>query len=510
MPRFDKAIVVNPPNPPGYVSNKDSMGGFGQLFPTGATFFPPLDLVYLASFLAAKGVSVEVLECLALEISDRETADRIAHSSSSASSEGSTLVVVRTSAPTLDWDLSVCRRIRAAAGQVRIGIYGPVVPHVSWRIQREPCVDYMISGEPDETVLELVRGEAQEAIQGLAFRRSGDWIANPGRLPLRALDDLPFPKWELFPYTQYQIPKSSMRDGLPFLPMLTSRGCPIGCHYCPYPVGQGLTWRARSARNVVEEIAHLVKDLGVRYITFRDPMFSLNQKRVMEICEEIVQRGLRFEWRCETRIDFLKEATLKAMAQAGCVGVNFGVESADVEIQAGVGRKPIHPEQFAETMRICRRLGIQTFAFFIIGLPGDTVRTILNTIGFAVTVQPDWVQFTAASPFVGTKLRDWAVSQGWVADDQYAYVNSHEILMGNENLSKAQLRPLLRFAQFIQTYLINRRGLLKDETRREPVYRAARQLADFVGAGLARTVFSVGREYYKRRLALALGAGGAG
>jgi radical SAM superfamily enzyme YgiQ (UPF0313 family) len=276
---------------------------------------------------------------------------------------------------------------------------------------------------------------------------------------------------------------------VPFLPMLTSRGCPIGCHYCPYPVGQGLLWRFRSPKNVVDEIEHLVVDLGIEYILFRDPMFSMRQSRVLSICEEIGRRDLVFHWKCETRVDFLDPDTLRAMARAGCTGVNFGVESSDLEIQAAVGRKPISAETVLQTVALCRSLGIGTFAFFIIGLPHDTVETILATIEFAIDIRVDWIQFTAASPFIGTKLRDWAVSQGLVEPSDYAYVNSHEVVVGNENLTAEQLRPLYTLARFLQTFLVNRKGLLKDPNR-GGAYRTARVLADAAAYRAAKLVFS--------------------
>ncbi|MDE3092009.1 MAG: radical SAM protein, partial [Chloroflexota bacterium] len=319
---------------------------------------------------------------------------------------------------------------------------------------------------------------------------------------LRDLDRLPFPKWELVPYKKYRMPKSSARSTVPFLPLLTSRGCPVGCHYCPYPVGQGLLWRWRSPQNVVDEIEHLVRDLGIRHIIFRDPMFSLNQKRVIEICDEIIRRNLVFEWRCETRVDFLKEETLGAMARAGCVGINFGVESADVAIQANVGRKPIAQEEFVKTIGLCRQLGIKTFAFFIIGLPGDTLETTLKTIKFAIDIRTTWVQFTAASPFIGTKLRDWAIAHQLTSQDEYAYINSHLVLMGNENQSKDQVKILLDFAQFFENYLINRKSILKDDHSPSRIYRAVQSLADELIHRTALSVFAIGQRRLRAQVKL--------
>ncbi|HEY1754528.1 MAG TPA: B12-binding domain-containing radical SAM protein [Bryobacteraceae bacterium] len=492
--RYSIIYVVNPPSPPNYVSNKDSMGGFGQLYPIGATLFPPLDLIYLGSNLAEQKFPVKLLECLALGLTREQLVSSIAQSTEGEALPA--LVVVRTSAPTLDWDLEICRDIKKNRPSCHLLIYGPVVASVLGRIQKESCIDYIVKGDPDETVEKVLVSELTE-VPGLTYRNPFGWTENNAKPFIKDLDHLPFPKWELLPFEQYQMPKSSAHANVPFLPMWTSRGCPIGCHYCPYPVGQGLPWRARSAKNVLDEIEHLVKDLGIRYILFRDPMFSLNQRRVLEICKGVEERGLKFEWRCETRVDFLNEETLRAMAKAGCEGINFGVESADVAIQKGMGRKPIGREQFKTCVALCKELHIKTFAFFIIGLPGDTVQTILQTIKLAIDLNPDWVQFTAAAPFIGTKLRAWAVTQGFVPEDEYAYINSHEVWIGNENLTKEQVRALYRFARFFQTYLLNRRGILK-KTGEKTAYRIAKSMLDGASASLAQMSFRFGSMYLER------------
>jgi anaerobic magnesium-protoporphyrin IX monomethyl ester cyclase len=492
--RFKRVIAVNPPNPPGFVANRDSMGGYGQLYPAGATILPPLDLPYLAAYLIDKGVQVEVLEAQGLELDVEHLIAKLEESVKNHPEPS--LVVVRLALCSLDWDLSVCDRLKKAT-HAAVAIWGSVLPHVGARLL-ETTADYIVHNEPDETVWELVTGRNEEEILGLQYRRGPEWFSNADRPLAKDLDAKPFPKWELLPYRRYATPRSSTTGSLPFLPILTSRGCPFGCHYCPYPVGQGLPFRYRSPKNVVDEIEHLVRDLGIKYILFRDPMFSLRQSRVIEICEEINKRDLRFKWKCETRPDCLDEKTLRAMAQAGCDGINFGVESADVEIQQNSGRKPISREQIIQITSLCRRLGIKTFCFFIIGLPGDTTSTILDTIGFAVGLRANWIQFTAASPLVGTKLRDWAIATGLVSDDTYAYRNSHETMIGNENLHKSQIQSLYRFASFFERYLINRAGLFKDDSREGLLYSAARGAANFSADLCARMVFAVGRAHFER------------
>jgi radical SAM superfamily enzyme YgiQ (UPF0313 family) len=487
--RFKKYIVMNPPSPPGYVSNKDSMGGFGQLYPVGATYFPPLDLVYLASYLVEKGIHPEILECLGLEITREELVHKLQKISAVYSdNEAAAVIIVRTSVPTLDWDLSVCRDIKDSAANVRIAIYSPIIPHVMDRIKQEQCIDYIVKGEPEETVFELITGRPESEIRGLTFRKDV-WVQNEDRPLFKNLDEMPFPKWDLFPYKMYQLPKSSTKSEALFLPMLTSRGCPFGCNYCPYPLGQGTTWRSRSPLNVVDEIDHLTGKMGVEYIIFRDPIFSFSQKRVVQICRGIIKRGLKFKWRCETRVDCLSEETLRAMAEAGCEGINFGIESPDVKIQEKSGRKPIDKDLFLKTVLMCRQLGVKTFCFFIIGLPGDTSESIFETIEFAMEARPNWVQFTAASPFIGTEFRQWALDNALITEEDCSYINSHSVYMGNENLSKAQIEKLFSLAKFIQNYLINRKGILKDDTRQGILYQGAKAAADILFDLIGKVLF---------------------
>ncbi len=444
---------------------------------------------------------MEVLEALGLGLDVGELVKRIG--GMAAENPGAVLVVVRAALCSLDWDLTVCAAIKDANPEIKVAIYGTILSHVNKRVEQEGSLDYIIRGEADDIVYELADGRTEAEILGLTYRKDGTWVERPPRPFSKDLDRLPFPKWELLPYQRYALPRSSTAAAVPFLPMLTSRGCPFGCHYCPYPLGQGLPFRFRSPKNVVDEIEHLLNDLGIRYILFRDPMFTLNQKRVVEICNEIQKRGLRFRWKCETRPDCVSAETLNAMSAAGCEGVNFGVESAEVAIQAGVGRKPIAPDKIKEIISLCRKLRIKTFCFFIIGLPGDTVQSILETIQFGIRLRCNWIQFTAASPLIGTKLRDWAVAKGLTPDNEYSYRSSHEAMIGNENLTKDQVRKLHEFAVFFERYLVNRGGMLKDDNRPGLLYNGARSVANIVADLSARAVFAVGRSYFERAYTVA-------
>jgi anaerobic magnesium-protoporphyrin IX monomethyl ester cyclase len=494
--RFLRAVIINPPNPVGYMSNKDSMGGFGQLYPAGAPPFPPLDLAYLAGCLSDKGYSVVAIDCAASNLDVDALLQRIGDFSPT----GDCLFLVRTSLPTIDWDLSVCAGLANLPQHGGIGLFGPVIPSLINRVERDRTVAFALMTEADRPAAELMKGTEPEQIAGIAYRKGDAWLHTPALPFERDLDSLPFPKWDLLPFEKYVIPKSSTSGRARFLPMLSSRGCPFGCSYCPYPVGQGLKWRYRSPPNVVDEMELLVGRFGVEYILFRDPMFSAMQKRVVAICEEILARGLRVRWKCETRMDCLDESTIAIMARAGCVGINFGVESTDPDVQKGVHRTPILPAEFTEKVAMCRRHGIATFAFFVIGLPGDTRETILASIEFAVQIRANWTQFTVATPFIGTPMYDWALRERLIEPDFYKILNAHDESVGNENLSGADIKRMHSFAQFLQNHLINRHGILKNENRTSIGYRALKALADLTSNFVALMVFRAGRWHFRRTI----------
>jgi len=235
-------------------------------------------------------------------------------------------------------------------------------------------------------------------------------------------------------------------DRRPFLTALTSRGCPYNCIYCPNPVMQGRKWRFRTPENVVDELKYLCNTFNMRGLLFRDPEFALNRQRVVDICRGIIAEGLDFQWRCETRVDDLSKQLIREMAKAGCIGINIGIESANSEILKNVGRKSFSIDHAKEVIKDCRKRGIQVFAFFIIGLPGDNKKSIMKTVLLARKLRSDFIQFTVATPYLGTELRKWAVSNDFLISDLPEQYSGYNIVMRNEHLTHRQLRKLKRLA----------------------------------------------------------------
>jgi anaerobic magnesium-protoporphyrin IX monomethyl ester cyclase len=435
-------ILINPPNPPGKISNKDMMGGLGQLYNPGASRIPPIDIPYAAACLRQNGHHVSVIDCLGL----RFDTEMLVHAVSKTVNENKySYLAIRSSLPTFQFDVSVAEALKRSF-QISVIFFGPHVTLQPEKILCNPSIDAVVLGEPERTLVSVC-AEGLENAEGVCLRKeNGQIICRDAPDGLLDLEDMPYPAWDLMPYDQYFLSGQQFPEEAPFLPVQSSRGCPFGCHYCPYPVFQGRHWRSRSAQNVFGELIYIVQELGIHNVLFRDPEFTLDRERILALCREIGKISLSFNWRCETRVDTLDEILIAEMRQAGCVGINLGIETSSPETSKNIGRKVIPTAQIRETVRQCRNAGIRVFCFFILGLPGQDKKEIFQLIDLANELDPDDVQFTYATPYPATLLQQWAERNGFIEDVAVERYTGYDPVMRNEFLSTRQLRRLMRYA----------------------------------------------------------------
>jgi anaerobic magnesium-protoporphyrin IX monomethyl ester cyclase len=246
-----------------------------------------------------------------------------------------------------------------------------------------------------------------KSIKGLAWRHNGEIVINPDRPFIRSLDDLPLPRHDLLPLDKYRAP---LVRG-PYAFVVTSRGCPGGCRFCIKHVSYGNEVRFRSPQNVLAEIEQLVS-LGVRHIHMYADLFTLNRDHVMGICSEILSRGLKVRWTCNSRVDFVDEEMLRTMARAGCWMISWGIESGDNGMLRRM-RKGTTTDQVERALRWAKKNGIMNWGYFIIGLPGESEGSIRRTIDFAKRLPLDLALFHIAAPHPGTPFFFEVVENGW-------------------------------------------------------------------------------------------------
>ena len=266
-----------------------------------------------------------------------------------------------------------------------IGLTAQKLPHLF-----EDAADFIVDGEPEAA---LQRFFAGETLSGMASSPQID-----------DLDSLPFPRWE-------PLVPSRRRVRVPFagrpyggsLPVLASRSCPEFCTYCPHRIQADVPHRGRWPTSSTS--CRTSQDTrGPLHIVFRDPLFSQERDRVLELCDGIRSRQLAHTFECETRLDRLDGELLRAMHAAGLRAMSFGVESVAPATLKKVGRRPIPEPHQREMLRRCRELGIVTAAFYVIGFAEDTWESIGATIDYAIDLGSTVAQFKILTPYPGTPL----------------------------------------------------------------------------------------------------------
>jgi len=298
----------------------------------------------------------------------------------------------------------------------------------------KPFVDAVVRSEGEATWLELLslfeqgrsisdlpipssESHIQNPIAGITYQTEDGTVAStPDRPPIPAgdLDAMPHPAWHLFKlerYTNLQ-PTVDQVDGLS-LPILTSRGCPYRCTYCSQ-IGPR-RWRARSADSVLAEWRWLVQEQGAAEIGVLDDSFNIDRKRVLDICQRLVDESLNHvPWIMINgiRANLADEEVLGAMKRAGCIRAAFGVESGNQAILDSVVDKQLTLDQVRGAFKAAQTVGMETIGFFIIGLPGETEETMDDTIRFACELDPVVANFSIATPFPGTQMYEMVKAQG--------------------------------------------------------------------------------------------------
>jgi len=259
--------------------------------------------------------------------------------------------------------------------------------------------DFVVLGEPELAVLDLVSGKDPGSIQGIAYRQAGKAISTGRRGLIPDLDSLPFPLRSRLPNHLYTAPVFSG----PFTNLQVSRGCPHECIYCRSQSVYGRTCRFRSVGSVVEEIAQVVSDFGIRNFVFFSDTFTIDKGWVLALLASIRREGLDISWAANSRVDCFDSELASAFRRSNCALLTFGIESGVDRVLDSV-LKGTTTAQAVSAVKAAKDNGILTVGHFILGLPTESYSDMLSTIRFAGIVRPHMAVFNIATPYPGTAL----------------------------------------------------------------------------------------------------------
>ena len=302
--------------------------------------------------------------------------------------------------------------------------------------------DYVIKGECEETLPEFVKalegGDERElaGVPGLAAMRSGELaIDNPAPPLIKKLDELEIPARHLLPMERY-FDLNPER----LIYVFTTRGCPFKCIFCQKEL-TGRGFRVRSTELIVDEIEHIVKTYNPGVILFVDEILTLRRKRIHEMCDEILKRGVKFEWIANTRADCVDYPLLKHMHRAGCRRIYYGWESGSQRM-LDVLKKDLTPEEIVEAARMTRRAGIWAKVYLIVGSPGETAKDIEETEKVLRLAGPDLVRVSVFNPLIGTESWDGYLANIDAEDLRENYVSSNRSAYKHEHFTQLELEEL--------------------------------------------------------------------
>jgi len=378
--------------------------------------FPPLGLLYLAGVLEETGFEVSVLDQPALGLTleetlrwvEREKPDALGFSTLTSSGQTAALISnkVKEKIPSIT---TVFGNHHATFNAERI-------------LRKYSSVDIVTRGEGEKTVVDLAHclknGRNLKEVRGINFRNEGQIVATPDQHLIEDLDALPVPDRKLINIDYHCVIAGANIAPKKFTSIVTSRGCVYDCRFCSCTEIAKKRWRPRSAENTLKELQFLASE-GYKQLIFVDDAFTMNPKRVIEICRGIRKEKLDLEWICEGRVDICSYAMLREMVEAGCRVLYLGIENANQRI-LNYYNKRITPEQSETAVRTARKAGVDVIVgSFIMGAPDETREEIWNTIKFSQRVPIDLPQFNILGAHPGNDIWNEFVAKGFLNPEKY-------------------------------------------------------------------------------------------
>lgn len=431
-----KILLVNPPR------WNELVGKNPSIIEKHRGFNPPLGLLYLASSIKKfTGCAVEVLDAQPFRWTYAQLEDHL-------KGKRFDVVGITTMTFTLIDAYKTAKLIRKIMPEAKI-ILGGTHTHLF------PCetinlksVDFALMGEAELSFVEFLKNidnsSSYPKIPGLVYYDKNGKIIRNDFVPMTNLDEIPLPERNLLNVKHYS---SLLSRGALSTTIISSRGCPFQCAFCDRPLSPITSrFRYRSAKNVADEICDCL-ELGIKDFLFYDDTFTVNRRRVLDVCEEILERNIKIRWDIRTRVDTVDEEMLGSLKKAGCVAIHYGVEAGNDKILKEI-KKGFTITKVKETFKLTNKAGIETLAYFMIGLPSEKLGDIQDSFDLAKELKPDYAHFTIFSPYPGTELYNSGLKKGIVKKDIWKEFaespkEGFKIPVWEENFSRDELYEMI-------------------------------------------------------------------
>ena len=443
-----KITFINPPFKTEYgkfsrESRSPSIGHSGVLY-------YPLWLIYSAAVVKKRGFQVVFYDACA-ELTDAAATlariEQVAY--------GTRLFVLDTSTPSIYSDIKFGEMLKKRYPDAFILLVGT---HPSATAEETMMLSTQIDGiarkEYDYIVRDLaiaLNGEGKIGdVRGLSFRNGEMVIHNEDAEYIADLDEIPYASEfihdEKINVKHYVFAAASF----PSIQIFTGRGCPAQCNFCVYPqTMHGHKYRLRSVENVIGEFEYIVKNFPeVKEIVIEDDTFTVNKKRVQEICEELIKRGLnkKIRWLCNARVN-LDLDTMKTMKKAGCHLIIPGIESTCQDILNNI-KKGTTVEQIETYVQNAHKAKLMVHACYMVGNKGETVETMESTLKAALRYKTDTAQFFPLIPYPGTEAYEWAKSNAYINGKYDEYCQNDGTLNCVISTPELSAEQLVKFCEY--------------------------------------------------------------
>lgn len=456
-----KILLLNPPGDKIYFRDY-----YRSKVSKSRYYYHPLDLLYLSGRFSVDNFEVSLIDAIA-DGSTKEGA------LSTIKTINPDIIIALIASPSYNQDIDFMELIKNLLPACQLIITGDVCRDLRDKIMATAnFIDALLLDFSTDDVIKYIASDKEEIIPNIVYRR-GKKIVSGGELHGHGGFDTPLPRWDLFHLEKYSFPFSKKRR---MASILTDFGCPYSCSFCSINT---LGFKLRPTASVIEEMK-LLKNKRVDELFMRDQSFGADRERTLNLCREIIKENLRVGWTCFSRVDIIEEELIKVMKEAGLHTIIFGIESGNEKVLRDYN-KNTSVVQMKNAVKLCRKYKVRAVGTFIIGLPGESKKSILKTIGLAKELGLDYASFNIATPIFGSKLRADAIAKNWIDENNIKMDSAKGApfwknqTLSNEEISKLHKQAIISF-YLDPRYLVKRLLAIRSLAEVSQAIREARSL----------------------------------